>query len=935
MKRITSLSLRVVGAMVAAAIVVVGMPTPPASAAPLDHVTITASTPSQVEGNSGTTSVSFAIAYTGNPNPFSIDWATADGTATAGSDYVAASGTVTFSGLGSDRTKTAAVLIKGDTTAEANETFTVTISNPQPSTNVVIDTPTATQTIADDDSSASFAIGDVTAAEGNAGSSTFSFAVTKTGSTGFTTSVDFATANGTATVGDGDYASASGTLSFLPGDTSKSVDVTVYGDTKHEADETFTANLSGAVNATITDSQGIGTITNDDQVPDVSIDDQVVAEGNSPDTTTMTFNVSLSNPSDQTITVDYTTTDGTATTADGDYVATSGTLTFDPGQTTKTVNVTVNGDNTHEPDETLTLDLSTATNANIFDNSGLGTITNDDPIPDVSIDDQSIAEGDTGTSTLTFNVTLSHASSDTVTVDYTTNNGTATAADGDYDAASGTVTFDPGQTTQTVDLTINGDTTHEADETFTVDLSNASNAGIADGSGIGTITNDDQVPDVSIDDQSITEGNAGTSTMTFNVTLSNPSDQTITVDYTTSDGTATTADADYQTAAGTVTFDPGETTATIDVTINGDTAHESDETFTVDLSNASNAGIADGSGLGTIQDDDAAPTISIADASVTEGDVSDTTLSFDVTLSVASPGVVTVDYTTNNGTATVADGDYDAGASTLTFGAGETSKTIDVTVHGDATYEADEHLTVDLSNASGATIADDSGTGTITNDDAAPTFAIDDVSLAEGNTGLTSLTFTVTKSGPTELGSSVHFATGGGTATAGVDYTVNSGTLSFGANATSKTVTVLVHGDTTFETNETFHVVLSSPTGGTISDATGVGTITNDDRQLTTLTLRRRVTPRLVIGRGLLEPASAGFKVRVALFRFVDGKWRRLRAKTVTVTALKDRDGDGKPDASYRATFKRPVSHGRFRLRARFVGTPTQLPAQRRRIFRL
>ena len=90
-----------------------------------------------------------------------------------------------------------------------------------------------------------------------------------------------------------------------------------------------------------------------------------------------------------------------------------------------------------------------------------------------------------------------------------------------------------------------------------------------------------------------------------------------------------------------------------------------------------------------------------------------------------------------------------------------------------------------------------------------------------------------------------------------------------------------------------------------------------------------------MIGRGLLEPASAGFKVRVALFRFVGGKWHRLRAKTVTVTALKDRDGDGKPDARYRATFRRPAGHGRFKLRARFVGTPTQLPAQRRRIFRL
>src|SRR5439155_20043040 len=151
---------------------------------------------------------------------------------------------------------------------------------------------------------------------------------------------------------DGDYASASGTLSFLPGDTSKSVDVTVYGDTKHEADETFTVNLSGAVNATISDSQGIGTITNDDQLPDVSIDDQVVAEGNSPDTTTMTFNVSLSNPSDQTITVDYTTSSEARTVGEGDSAATSGQLTIDTVQTTKTVNVTVNGDHTHERHET-------------------------------------------------------------------------------------------------------------------------------------------------------------------------------------------------------------------------------------------------------------------------------------------------------------------------------------------------------------------------------------------------------------------------------------------------------------------------------------------------------------------------------------------------------------------------------------------------------
>src|SRR6476659_1743506 len=854
MTRSTSLSLRVVGTMVAAAIVVLGMPTPPASAAPLDHVTITANTPTHVEGNSGTTAVTFAIAYTGQPNAFSIDWATADGTATAGSDYVAASGSVAFSGLGSDRTKTATVLIKGDTVDEPNETFSVGISLTVPLPGIVIDTPSSTQTISDDDSSAAFAIADVTAAEGNAGSSTFSFAVTKTGSTGFTTSVNFATTDGTATVADGDYASTSGTLSFLPGDTTKNVDVTVNGDTKHEAGETFTVGLSGAVNASITDNQGVGTITNDDQVPDISVDAEAATEGNSPATTTMTFNVTLSNPSDQTVTVDYATTDGTATTADGDYAAASGTVTFNPGQTAKTVDVTVDGDDTTEPDETLTLVLSNASNANILDGSGLGTITNDDPIPDVSIADQSITEGNAGTSTLTFNVTLSHASSDTVSVDYTTTDGTATTADGDYVAASGSVTFNPGQTAQTVDVTVNGDLTHEADETLTVDLSNASNGNVLDGSGAGTITNDDQVPDISIDDQSVTEGDAGTSTLTFNVTLSNPSDQTVTVDYTTTDGTATTADGDYDAAANSVTFDPGQTAKTVDVTVNGDLTHESDETFTVDLSNALNGNVVAGSGTGTILDDDASPTISVANASVTEGNVGDTTLSFDVTLSVVSAGTVTVDYTTTNGSATVATGDYDAASDTLTFDPGQTTKTVDVTVHGDTTYETDEGLTLDLSNANGATIADDSGTGTITNDDAAPTFAIDDVAVAEGGTGITSLTFTVTKSGVTQLGSSVHYTTSGGAATAGVDYTGNSGTLSFAPGVASQPVTVLVNGDKVFEPNETFDVVLSAPTGGTIADATGVGTIMNDDKQPTTLTIHRRLAPPSCSAKGCSSP---------------------------------------------------------------------------------
>src|SRR4029450_12610449 len=133
-----------------------------------------------------------------------------------------------------------------------------------------------------------------------------------------------------------------------------------------------------------------------------------------------------------------------------------------------------------------------------------------------------------------------------------------------------------------VDVTISGDTKKEADEDFTLDLSTPSNATISDGSGLGTITNDDPVPDASIADPSVAEGDAGTNTLSFDVTLSHPTDDTVTLDWATSDGSATTADDDYVGASGTVTFDPGDTTSTetVDVTVSGDTTYEADEDLT-------------------------------------------------------------------------------------------------------------------------------------------------------------------------------------------------------------------------------------------------------------------------------------------------------------------------------------------------------------------
>ena len=167
------------------------------------------------------------------------------------------------------------------------------------------------------------------------------------------------------------------------------------------------------------------------------------------------------------------------------------------------------------------------------------------------------------------------------------------------------MTFAPGDTSETVTVKVNGDTKYEPNEDFDVNLSTPVNATIDDGSGQGTITNDDAEPEISIDDVALLEGNSGTTAFGFDVTLSNPSSQTVTVELDTGDDTATTADNDYEAANETVTFAGGDTSETVSVTVNGDTAVEPDETFDVDLSNASsNSSIDDGTGLGTILDDD-------------------------------------------------------------------------------------------------------------------------------------------------------------------------------------------------------------------------------------------------------------------------------------------------------------------------------------------
>lgn len=224
------------------------------------------------------------------------------------------------------------------------------------------------------------------------------------------------------------------------------------------------------------------------------------------------------------------------------------------------------------------------------------------------------------------------------------------------------------------------------------------------------------VPPLTISDVSTLEGNTGTHAVTFTVSLAAGSNRTVTVAYATTDGAAT-AGSDYQPASGTLTFAPGETNKTVTVQVIGDRRAEANDSFFVNLSNPVNAVVTDGTGAGTIVDDE--PRISIGTVSKKEGKKNQTTqFTFTVTLSAAYDQAVTVSFRTTDGTAKTSDGDYVARTGTLTFAPGETIKTITIEVKGDSKKEADEDFYLDLFGLSSNSLFTNSrGIGHILNDD--------------------------------------------------------------------------------------------------------------------------------------------------------------------------------------------------------------------------
>lgn len=792
---------------------------------------------STIEGNAGVTSVALTITLSeASKLPVSMNYATADDTANDGEDYVAASGAVTFSP--GQTSKTVSIVVLGDTQFEPDETLTVSLSNIK---NAALDKADAELTIVNDDlSGPGLTIVDASVSEGSAGSRLLSFGIELSATSSATVTVDYATIDGTAiasglsATGGVDYVAASDSLTFAPGETYKQVDVTVYGDTLNEADETITVELFNGVGASVVDPQAVGTIVNDDAAPSITIEDVSLLEG-AAGTKMATFAVSLAPSSGRSVSVNFYTSNGTALSG-SDYVTASGTLTFEPGETSGLVSVTINGDLLSEADELFYVNLSGAQNASINDDLASGTVLSDDALPLITIDDVALLEGDAGTTNALFTVSLSASSGQDITVDWTTSNGTATSVQ-DFTALNGVLLFQAGTVTRTISIPVKGDTTDEPNETFEVDLSNPLRASLSDAHGLGTIITDDStLPGLNIDDASVTEQNAGSTTLTFTVTLDTVSAQQVTVNYLAANGTAS-AGSDYQAKSGTLTFGIGVTTQTVAITVNGETLHEPDETLSVSLSAAANAYVADGLGIGTIEDDDSAPSVAINDVTLTEGNADTKNATFTVSLSAPSGFQVAVSFATADGTAleggaaSAGQDDYEASSDAIVFLPGETSAQIIVPINGDLVPEPSETFLVQLSAADNATISDAQGQGTITNDDALPTLSIDDVSLLEGDVGNKTFTFSVTLSKPSGSQVSVSFGTANGTAVSPSDYTQTSGSVVFDAGQTVATISVTVIGENAAEANndETFYVNLSTPVGATVADGQGLGTILSDD----------------------------------------------------------------------------------------------------------
>ena len=675
--------------------------------------------------------------------------------------------------------------------------------------------------------------------------------------------VDYETVNQTA-FAPADFEATSGTLTFQPGETVKTVSVPIVNDTvDNESDEVFNLTLSNAVGATISLATGVATIVNDATVR-VSINDVTVTEG---DNQTADFVISLNRASNSTLQViaytqdDYDAVGGTSFNAGIDYKTKQETLVFAPGDTEKIFSVEIHDDGIEDSGEQFAVLIIVGPGATATNNRGICTILNDEVLTAAFHNVPQDHDGSTAfTFDAEFNNDVAIGYADMRDHAFTVTKGEVTRAQrNDGESDSWKITVEP-EGNDAVTVTLPGNRACASTgaicskEDNPVQLSNSPSATIAGPAEVVATT-----PTISIAGGSGTEGDDDD--IDFTVTLDEAATDTVTVDYATSDGTADAGD-DYTAKSGTLSFSAGTTSKTISVSIEDDIENESDETFTVTLSNASGADLGTASATGTIRNRTVEPLTARFEGMPSEHDGSEFTFELHFSENPEAGYARLRDHAfTLSGNANVNQ------AQRKTQGSNQ-SWTIQVDPKGN------EQVTITLPattncNSSGAICTGDgrklshSTSATIAGP---PSISVADATVTEAAGAV--LAFTVSLSRSSGNNVTVDYATSDGTATAGADYTATSGLLTIDAGSTSATVDVTVLDDSHDDGGETLTLTLSNPSNGTLNDATATGTIENSDPLPKALIARFGRTAALHVVEQVEErvnaPRAPGFDGRVA-----------------------------------------------------------------------
>jgi Ca2+-binding RTX toxin-like protein len=649
---------------------------------------------SLTEGQNGSKLASFGFTLSrAATEPVSVDYTTVPVTATADVDYMTQAGTLVFE-PGQTR-QSLDIRILGDTTVEADESFRLQFSNPL---GLELSRTIATATLLNDERP-TLAIASLSRPEGNDGAASLKVAVTLSSPSTSPVTVQYQTLDGTALAGK-DYTAASGSLSFKPGATRQFIDLTVKADTVQEPDEYLEILLSNPAGAILDAAAGLAriTLTNDDvpgQNPTLrlSSDETVFKAG---DRTTIHFAFS-SRPLGFEVS-DVVVSGGRLQDLRADDSGLGYTALFIPTQ------------GLAAGVATLQVPAGRFIDATGLDSLASNTLrfTGDTLSPSLTLgsDKTVLKPGETTTLRLRFSEMPQGFGEDDLQV----NGGTLGELQSDGLLYSVPFTL----TAATASVQVANGSFSDA----------AGNAGTV--AGRLQFSRQQALPSVSLAGTTITEGQSGASFATLTLSLSSPSSQPVSVNYSTQDGTAQ-AGSDYVSSSNTLNFAANQTTATLQVPILGDSQVEPNESFKVTLSSPVNATLgSNSSAVVTINNDDQAavvlPKLSISGVTVKEGNSGSSTVNATVTLSAASSETVSVNYTTQDGTAT-ANSDYIGipDGSTLYLAPGVTRQTIALNILGDTTVEADETFKLVLSNAGNALLdtVNSSALITLGNDDTA------------------------------------------------------------------------------------------------------------------------------------------------------------------------------------------------------------------------